>query len=190
MADSSRPLFVHVHIPKCAGTSFNALLRESFGSAHADVYSPQPDSAYETAYLDELVTTRPNLISIASHSIRRYPRTLGGRRALYACFLRDPLGSLEFDRVDPLRFPCVRLASEAIRRGGTAPAALNAANEVAVEAFLAGRLPFTGIPEIIERVLHETPAEPLESLDQVYAVDIEARGLAARFIARATAPAT
>jgi len=98
------------------------------------------------------------------------------------------LGSLEFDRVDPLRFPCVRLASEAIRRGGTAPAALNAANEVAVEAFLGGRLPFTGIPEIIERVLQETPAEPLESLDQVYAVDIEARGLAARFIARATAP--
>jgi 1-deoxy-D-xylulose-5-phosphate reductoisomerase len=100
------------------------------------------------------------------------------------------LGSLEFDRVDPLRFPCVRLASEVIRRGGTAPAALNAANEVAVEAFLAGRLPFTGIPEIIERVLHETPAEPLQSLDQVYAVDIEARGLAARFIARAPAPAT
>lgn len=100
------------------------------------------------------------------------------------------LGSLEFDRVDPLRFPCVRLASEAIRQGGTAPAALNAANEVAVEAFLAGRLPFTGIPEIIERVLHETPAEPLTSLDQVYAVDIEARGLAARFISRATAPAT
>ena len=100
------------------------------------------------------------------------------------------LGSLEFDRVDPLRFPCVRLAAEAIRQGGTAPAALNAANEVAVEAFLAGRLPFTGIPGIIERVLHETPAEPLVSLDQVYAVDVEARALAARFVSRATAPAT
>jgi 1-deoxy-D-xylulose-5-phosphate reductoisomerase len=94
------------------------------------------------------------------------------------------LGSLEFDRVDPLRFPCVRLASEAIRRGGTAPAALNAANEVAVEAFLDGRLAFTGIPEIIERVLDETAAEPLESLDQVYAVDVESRALAARFVAR------
>ena len=97
-------------------------------------------------------------------------------------------GPLEFERADSARFPCLRLAGEALRRGGTAPAALNAANEVAVEAFLGGRLPFTGIPEIIERVLHETPAEPLESLDQVYAVDIEARGLAARFIARATAP--
>ncbi|MGZ5102142.1 MAG: 1-deoxy-D-xylulose-5-phosphate reductoisomerase, partial [Usitatibacter sp.] len=60
------------------------------------------------------------------------------------------LGSLEFERVDPQRFPCVRLAIEAIRRGGTAPAALNAANEIAVESFLAGRLAITGIPEVIE----------------------------------------
>jgi 1-deoxy-D-xylulose-5-phosphate reductoisomerase len=94
------------------------------------------------------------------------------------------LGSLEFDRVDLTRFPCVRLAAEAIRRGGTAPAALNAANEVAVEAFLGGRLPFTGIPGIIESVLGESAVEPLESLDQVYAVDVEARALAARFVSR------
>jgi 1-deoxy-D-xylulose-5-phosphate reductoisomerase len=93
-------------------------------------------------------------------------------------------GSLEFDRVDPQRFPCMRLAAEAIRRGGTAPAVLNAANEIAVEAFLAERLPFTGIPEVIESVLGESSIEPLKSLDQVYAVDIEARGLAARFVAR------
>ena len=94
------------------------------------------------------------------------------------------LGSLEFERLDTARFPCVRLASEAIRRGGTAPTALNAANEIAVEAFLAGRLPFTGIPAIIEEVLGEIDVEALESLDQAYAVDIEARGLAARFVAR------
>ena len=93
-------------------------------------------------------------------------------------------GNLEFDRVDPVRFPCMRLAAEAIRRGGTAPAVLNAANEIAVEAFLAERLPFTGIPEVIESVLGESSIEPLKSLDQVYAVDIEARGLAARFVAR------
>jgi 1-deoxy-D-xylulose-5-phosphate reductoisomerase len=93
-------------------------------------------------------------------------------------------GPLEFERLDPVRFPCMRLAAEAIRRGGTAPAALNAANEIAVEAFLAGRLSFTGIPEVIERVLAETSIEPLRSLDQVYAVDIESRGLAARFISR------
>jgi 1-deoxy-D-xylulose-5-phosphate reductoisomerase len=93
------------------------------------------------------------------------------------------LGKLEFERADPSRFPCLRLAAEAIRLGGTAPAALNAANEAAVEAFLARRLPFTAIAEVIEAVLGEMPAEPLASLEQVYAVDIEARGLAARFIA-------
>ncbi len=94
------------------------------------------------------------------------------------------LGSLEFERVDAAKFPCVGLAREAIRRGGTAPAALNAANEVAVEAFLAGRLAFTAIAEIIEKVLGEVDVDPLESLEQVYAADIEARGLASRFISR------
>ena len=94
------------------------------------------------------------------------------------------LGSLEFERLDAMRFPCVALAREAIRQGGTAPAVLNAANEIAVEAFLDHRLPFTGIPQVIESVLGETSIEALSSLDQVYAVDIEARALAARFISR------
>ena len=93
-------------------------------------------------------------------------------------------GPLEFERADTARFPCLRLAAEALRRGGTAPAALNAANEVAVEAFLGGRLGFTAIPEVIESVLGETDVQPLASLEQVYAVDIEARGLASRFVAR------
>jgi 1-deoxy-D-xylulose-5-phosphate reductoisomerase len=101
------------------------------------------------------------------------------------------LGSLEFGRVEPARFPCVALAAEAIRRGGTAPAVLNAANEIAVEAFLGGRLGFTGIAQVIENVLGELPVEPLQSLDQVYAVDVEARALAARFASRlATAART
>ena len=94
------------------------------------------------------------------------------------------LSALEFERVDTNRFPCVRLAAEAIRRGGTAPAALNAANEIAVEAFLGGRLSFTGIAQVIESVLGEIDAEPLESLEQVYAADVEARALAARFVSR------
>jgi 1-deoxy-D-xylulose-5-phosphate reductoisomerase len=96
------------------------------------------------------------------------------------------MGSLEFERLDALRFPCVALAREAIRQGGTAPAALNAANEIAVEAFLRGNLAFTGIPDVIEQVLGEVNVEPLASLEQVYAADIEARGLAARFIARSS----
>ena len=95
-------------------------------------------------------------------------------------------GPLEFERVDLARFPCMRLAAEAIRLGGTAPAVLNAANEVAVEAFLAGRIPFTGIAETIESVLGESRTEPLLTLDQVYAVDLEARALAGRFVSRLT----
>ena len=96
------------------------------------------------------------------------------------------LGSLEFARLDAARFPCVRLAMEAIRQGGTAPAALNAANEIAVESFLAGRLRFTQIAQVIESVLAEVDAEPLVSLEQVYAADVEARALASRFIARSS----
>jgi 1-deoxy-D-xylulose-5-phosphate reductoisomerase len=101
------------------------------------------------------------------------------------------LGGLEFERLDALRFPCVSLAREAIREGGTAPAALNAANEIAVEAFLGGRLPFTGIAGVIDQVLAETHVEPLESLEQVYAADVEARALASRFVSRwaASSPA-
>jgi 1-deoxy-D-xylulose-5-phosphate reductoisomerase len=94
------------------------------------------------------------------------------------------LGSLEFERLDLQRFPCMRLAGEALRRGGTAPAILNAANEIAVESFLDERIGFTAIPEVIENVLGESAVEPLVSLEQVYAADIEARALARRFVAR------
>ncbi|OGR76272.1 MAG: 1-deoxy-D-xylulose-5-phosphate reductoisomerase [Elusimicrobia bacterium GWC2_64_44] len=63
------------------------------------------------------------------------------------------LARLDFFRPDFRRFPCLELALEAARRGGIRPAALNAANEVAVERFIAGRLPFTGIPAVVEKVL-------------------------------------
>jgi 1-deoxy-D-xylulose-5-phosphate reductoisomerase len=94
------------------------------------------------------------------------------------------LGALEFERVDQQRFPCMRLAGEAMRSGGTAPAILNAANEIAVESFLDGRIAFTAIPEVIDSVLSEAAIEPLVSLEQVYAADIEARAAARRLVAR------
>ena len=94
------------------------------------------------------------------------------------------IGSLEFERVDAAKFPCVGLAREAIRHGGTAPAALNAANEIAVEAFLGGRLGFTQIARVIESVLGEVRVESLDTLEQVYAADNEARALAARYVSR------
>ena len=69
------------------------------------------------------------------------------------------LGALEFSAPDHDRFPCLQLAYDALERGGAWPIALNAANEVAVEAFLDGRLTFTGIPRTIERVLEAVDRE-------------------------------
>jgi 1-deoxy-D-xylulose-5-phosphate reductoisomerase len=91
------------------------------------------------------------------------------------------LGALEFSAPDRDRFPCLRLAYEALEHGGAWPIALNAANEVAVEAFLAGRLPFLGIPRVIEHALeavdrcHGAPA----ALDDVRGVDRWARTVSA-----------
>ena len=85
------------------------------------------------------------------------------------------LQQLNFERPDRERFPCLDLAHEALEKGGTWCCALNAADEVAVEAFLAGRLRFTGIPRVVERVLHETHAAELGSLEDVQECDHEAR---------------
>lgn len=80
-----------------------------------------------------------------------------------------------FERPDLLRFPCLRLAAEAFEVGGTAPAVLNAANEVAVDEFLKGNLAFTDIPVVIERTLSATPVAPADSFDVIFAKNSEAR---------------
>ena len=85
------------------------------------------------------------------------------------------VGELTFERPDPETFACLRLAREAGEAGGTAPCVLNAADEVAVAAFLDGRIPFTGIAEVIERVLAEMPAQPVGHFDDLFAADAEAR---------------
>jgi 1-deoxy-D-xylulose-5-phosphate reductoisomerase len=82
---------------------------------------------------------------------------------------------LEFRPVDEARFPMLRLAREAMVAGGAAPAIYNAANEVAVAAFLAGRLPFLAIPRVVETVLEEMPTLPSPDLSAVLAADAEAR---------------
>jgi 1-deoxy-D-xylulose-5-phosphate reductoisomerase len=92
------------------------------------------------------------------------------------------IGSLEFEAPDEEAFPCLRLAREAAAAGGTAPCLMNAADEVAVHAFLDGRLPFTGIAEVIERVLDELPAEPLRHFSDLYRADGEARERARELI--------
>ena len=82
---------------------------------------------------------------------------------------------LDFCAPDLVRFPCLRIAYEALNAGGTAPAILNAANEVAVEAFLAEKIGFMDIPNIIESVLSSSPIEQVESIAQLVAVDADAR---------------
>ncbi|MFL1455428.1 1-deoxy-D-xylulose-5-phosphate reductoisomerase [Marinobacter sp. GN3S48] len=88
------------------------------------------------------------------------------------------IGRFHFERPDMIRFPCLRLAAEAFQSGGTAPAVLNAANEEAVAAFLAGDLCFTDIPVIIERTLTATEVVSADSFDTIFAKDAEARGFA------------
>ena len=97
------------------------------------------------------------------------------------------LPNLAFSPPDLERFPCLRLAYEALRAGGTFPAALNAANEVAVGLFLQGRLAFVGIPELIESTLAEHRGRPVTDLDCVLAADREAREGAVRRAERAEA---
>jgi 1-deoxy-D-xylulose-5-phosphate reductoisomerase len=94
------------------------------------------------------------------------------------------LRRLDFAKVSTRRFPCLRLAREAMKKGGALPCALNAADEVAVAAFLERRLAFLGIPEVIERVLGRTPRMRFEKMDDVLAADKEARRMAVEEVGR------
>jgi 1-deoxy-D-xylulose-5-phosphate reductoisomerase len=92
------------------------------------------------------------------------------------------IGRLEFEAPDHERFPSLGLARAAARSGGTAPAVLNAANEVAVQAFLEGRLNFTGITTVIDKVLQRLDTIPARTLGDVLEADAGARRLAASTI--------
>jgi 1-deoxy-D-xylulose-5-phosphate reductoisomerase len=85
------------------------------------------------------------------------------------------VGKLEFEAPDLETFACLRLALEAGRAGGTAPCVLNAADEVAVAAFLEGRIAFAAIAEAIEAVLGQIPARPAGHFEELFEVDLEAR---------------
>ncbi len=100
------------------------------------------------------------------------------------------VGALHFEAPDLARFPCLGFAYAALRAGGTAPTALNAANEVAVAQFLAGVIPFRRIPALIDDVLSATPAGPVATLDDVLAADVAARERARRWLTDARARQT
>jgi 1-deoxy-D-xylulose-5-phosphate reductoisomerase len=92
-------------------------------------------------------------------------------------------GELAFEEPDTETFACLRLAREAGEAGGIAPCVLNAADEVAVAAFLDGRIPFTAIPEVVERTLDAIPAHRPGHFEDLYAADLEARERARELIA-------
>ena len=93
-------------------------------------------------------------------------------------------GGLSFAAPDYARFPCLRLAREALRAGGSAPALLNAVNEAAVAAFLAGDLAFDRIPVLVEEALGALSAPPLATLEDVFRVDRLGRDWASQWLAR------
>jgi len=93
------------------------------------------------------------------------------------------VGTLTFEAVDLDAFPCLRLAREAAREGGTAPCVLNAANEIAVHAFLEASLRFLEIPSVIEQTLSQLGSEPVRAFESLYEADREARRVAGEAVA-------
>ena len=88
------------------------------------------------------------------------------------------LTKLTFMQPDPARYPCLGLALDAINARGSAPVILNGANEVAVDWFLKGRIPFGRIAEVVEQALNILPAGAVRNISDVYAADAEARRVA------------
>ncbi|HEY3828957.1 MAG TPA: 1-deoxy-D-xylulose-5-phosphate reductoisomerase [Solirubrobacteraceae bacterium] len=93
------------------------------------------------------------------------------------------VGTLTFEAVDLQAFPCLRLAREAAAAGGTAPCILNAANEIAVHAFLGERLRFNDIPTVIEQTLERLDGTPVRAFESLYEADREARAIAGEAVA-------
>lgn len=112
-----------------------------------------------------------------------YALTYPERRPTPAARLNLPrVGQLTFHEPDTDKFPCLRLARAALEQGGAAPVVLNAANEVAVAAFLQRRIGFTDIADLIERALGGSPAGELGSIDECVAIDAEARRRAQQLV--------
>ena len=132
-------------------------------------------------YIDGSVIAQlsnPDMRVPIAHALGYPERIASGARPLDLVFLK----SLSFERLDDRRFPCVQLAYAALRAGGTACAVLNAANEIAVEAFLGGRLPFTAIPRVIRQTLEEVPVREATDLAAVLLADDRAREVASALV--------
>jgi 1-deoxy-D-xylulose-5-phosphate reductoisomerase len=148
------------------------------------VIHPQSIVHSMVEYVDGSVIAQmsnPDMRVPIAHALAYPERIDSGARPLDLALLK----SLSFESLDDQRFPCVPLAYAALRAGGTAPAVLNAANEVAVEAFLQGRLRFMEIPRVIEETLNSIRATPASDLAAVLEADAEARIRAVNRVERA-----
>ncbi len=128
-------------------------------------------------YLDGSVIAQmsnPDMRVPIAHALGYPERIESGAQPLDLSLVK----TLSFEQPDARRFPCLGLAYAALREGGTAPAALNAANEIAVAAFLEGRLRYTAIPEVIEHALERSDTVPADSLEAVLESDRAARRVA------------
>jgi len=128
-----------------------------------------------------LAQMSPPSMTFAIQHVLHYPER---RRPVTPTLDLRSAMTLDFRPPEPARYPCLALARAALEAGGSAPAVFNAANEVAVSAFLAGTLSFAGIPAVIERTLATLQRSAATVLDEVLADDLAARRLASELIAR------
>ncbi len=138
------------------------------------VIHPQSVIHSMVEYVDGSVLAQmgnPDMRTPIAHALAYPERIASGVRPLDLA----AVGRLDFEKPDLVRFPCLDLAYHALRSGGGAPAILNAANEIAVGAFLEGRIRFTAIAQVVEQVLENVAAEVPRSLDDVLALDQVAR---------------
>ena len=127
--------------------------------------------------------SNPDMRVPIAHALGCPERVESGARPLDLAALQN----LSFERPDERRFPCLRIAYAALKAGGTAPSVLNAANEVAVAAFLAGRLPFMAISGVIEDTLAKVAPAAADELSAVLAADQAARRVAATLLEKVAA---
>ena len=122
----------------------------------------------------------PDMRTPIAHALAWPERMDSGVESLDLC----AIAHLDFEAPDLQRFPCLGLAYRAIEAGGTAPAVLNAANEVAVEAFLRGTLGFTAIPKVIELALSGAQQGDPGSIESLLQVDADTRAVTEQIIGR------
>ena len=141
------------------------------------VIHPQSIVHSMVAYVDGSVLAQmgnPDMRTPIAHALAFPERIASGVKALDL----TAIGRLDFEKPEPGRFPCLELAYHAIHEGGSAPAVLNAANEIAVDAFLRERIGFTEIASVVERVLNDFATSQPRSLDEVLEIDARARAMA------------